>query len=70
MSKKKRQTPISAKLTKTPPKKPKNISRRSREYLTDNEIERLRKAARRAGRHGVRGHCCLSRHCFSAQKIY
>lgn len=48
------QTPISAKLKKTPPRKPKNADRRSREYLTDTEIERLRKAARNRGRHGIR----------------
>ncbi|OGT43324.1 MAG: hypothetical protein A3F13_02435 [Gammaproteobacteria bacterium RIFCSPHIGHO2_12_FULL_40_19] len=48
------QTPISAKLKKSPPRKPKNTDRRSREYLTDTEIERLRKAARSIGRHGVR----------------
>lgn len=54
MSKPKRQTPISAKLRKNPPRKPKNADRRSREHLTDIEIERLRKAARCIGRHGVR----------------
>jgi site-specific recombinase XerD len=54
MRKTKRQTPISAKLRKNPPKKPKNIDRRSREHLTDTEIERLRKAARSIGRHPLR----------------
>jgi type 1 fimbriae regulatory protein FimE len=54
MLKEKHQTPFSAKLIKTPPKKPKNTDRRSREYLTDGEIERLRKAARSIGRHGMR----------------
>jgi type 1 fimbriae regulatory protein FimE len=52
--KKNRQTPNSAKLKKIPPKKPKNIQCRSREYLTDVEIERLRKSARSIGRHGTR----------------
>lgn len=54
MSKEKHQTPISAKLKNTPPRKPKNTDRRSREYLTDAEIEKLRKAARNVGRHGIR----------------
>jgi len=54
MPKEKHQTPISAKLTNTPPKKPKNKDRRQREYLTNNEIDRLRKAARITGRHGIR----------------
>ena len=50
----KRQTPISAKLKNTPPRKPKNVNRRNREYLTDAEIETLRKAARNIGRHRIR----------------
>jgi len=54
MPKEKRQTPFSAKLKKKPPRKPKNTDRRSREYLTDGEIEKLRKAARNVGRHGMR----------------
>jgi type 1 fimbriae regulatory protein FimE len=54
MPKGKHQTPISAKLKKAPPRKPKNVDRRSREYLTDTEIERLRKAARSIGRNGIR----------------
>lgn len=33
-----------------PPTKPKNKDKRSREYLTQEEIERLRKAARKHGR--------------------
>lgn len=54
MKKTKRQTPISAKLKNLPPKKPKNIDCRSREYLTDFEVEKVRKAARSIGRHGHR----------------
>jgi type 1 fimbriae regulatory protein FimB/type 1 fimbriae regulatory protein FimE len=54
----KRQTPFSAKLVKksnaNPPQKPKNTDERQREYLTDAEIERLRKAALKVGRHGQR----------------
>jgi type 1 fimbriae regulatory protein FimB/type 1 fimbriae regulatory protein FimE len=50
----KRQAPISVKLKPTPPRKPTNRERRSREYLTDAEIEKLRKAARSLGRHGMR----------------
>lgn len=38
----------------TPPQKPTNRSRRSREYLTPDEVERLRKAASKLGRHGHR----------------
>jgi type 1 fimbriae regulatory protein FimE len=54
MPKRKSQLPISAKLEKIPPRKPKNTDRRSREYLTDTEIEHLRKTARSIGRHGLR----------------
>lgn len=53
MKKIKRKTSISAKKLK-PPIKPKNKDRRSREYLTENEIEQLRKAARKDSRHGFR----------------
>jgi type 1 fimbriae regulatory protein FimB/type 1 fimbriae regulatory protein FimE len=38
----------------TPPRKPRNAERRSREYLTPAEVERLVKAAERLGRHGHR----------------
>jgi type 1 fimbriae regulatory protein FimE len=48
------QLSISAKLSKQPPRKPKNKDCRSREYLTDMEIKKLRKAARNTGRHGIR----------------
>jgi len=54
MKKNQRQTPISAKLKTQPPKKPKNKSQRTREYLTESEIEKLRQAARQQGRHGHR----------------
>lgn len=58
MAKRTRQTPFSAKLAKAakaaPPIKPKNTERRQREYLTDSEIERLRKAASSSGRQGLR----------------
>jgi site-specific recombinase XerD len=37
-----------------PPRKPRNAERRSREYLTPAEVERLMKAAERLGRHGHR----------------
>ena len=36
------------------PKKPRNKDVRSREYLTDKEVEALMKAARNTGRHGHR----------------
>ena len=45
------QTPFSAKL---PPKRKMNSEYRSREYLSDNEIERLRKSARKNGRNSHR----------------
>jgi site-specific recombinase XerD len=50
----KTQTPISAKLLNQPPKKPKNLERRTREYLTHSEVEKLRQAAHQQGRHGHR----------------
>jgi integrase len=37
-----------------PPRKPKNSERRSREFLTEQEVERLRAAASKTGRHGPR----------------
>lgn len=37
-----------------PPAKPKNADVRSREYLTSKEVERLKNAAKAAGRHGFR----------------
>jgi type 1 fimbriae regulatory protein FimB/type 1 fimbriae regulatory protein FimE len=37
-----------------PPKKPKNDDVRGREYLTEEEVDRLRRAAGSAGRHGHR----------------
>jgi site-specific recombinase XerD len=37
-----------------PPKKPKNIERRSREYLTPTEIDTLISASKKAGRYGQR----------------
>jgi type 1 fimbriae regulatory protein FimE len=39
---------------KLPPTKPKNADVRPREYLTEREVERLMKAARKLGRHGHR----------------
>lgn len=54
MLKAKPQTPFSAKLKNHPPKKPKNAERRTREFLTEQEIECLRLAARQQGRHGLR----------------
>lgn len=39
---------------KFPPPKPKNADRRAREYLTSAEVDRLKRAARRVGRHGHR----------------
>ena len=48
------QTPFSAKLKNSPPKKLKNEAYRTREFLTEQEINQLRAAARRHGRHGHR----------------
>lgn len=38
----------------SPPQKPTNKSRRSREFLTEDEINKLMQAARKIGRHGHR----------------
>lgn len=54
MPKTKRQTPKTAKLKNLPPKKQKNIEQRTREYLTESEIEKLRLTAKKHGRHGHR----------------
>jgi type 1 fimbriae regulatory protein FimE len=48
------QTPFSAKLSNSPPKKLKNEAYRTREFLTEQEINQLRTAARQYGRHGHR----------------
>lgn len=45
------QSSFSAKL---PPKKPHNVTRRSREYLTAEEVDLLIRTARRQGRYGQR----------------
>ena len=39
---------------KCPPTKPRNVTRRSREYFTTEEVDRLIRAARRQGRYGQR----------------
>ena len=54
MLKTKHQSPFSAKLINRPPSKPKNKEQRQREYLTDSEVEQLRKAASQQGRNGLR----------------
>ena len=54
MSKKNTHLPFSAKLKNPPPKKLKNETYRTREFLTEQEINQLRTAARRHGRHGHR----------------
>lgn len=49
--------PMSTSLPATPslpPKKPKNSDRRTREYLTPDEVDRLIRAARKVGRHRSR----------------
>jgi hypothetical protein len=54
MSKKNTQTSFSAKLNNLPSKKLKNETYRTREFLTEQEINQLRADARRYGRHGHR----------------
>jgi len=58
MQKTKRQTPKTAKLSKKtisiPPIRQPNHQLRTREYLTTQEIDKLRKGARGVGRHGQR----------------
>lgn len=53
MRKKNSKPSISAKRPQ-PPIKPKNKDQRAREYLTQSEIEKLRRAARKHARHGHR----------------
>ena len=50
-SKKNRQASFSG---KSPPRKPRNCDVRPREYLTEDEVRQLMKAARSTGRHGHR----------------
>ena len=44
----------------SPPHKPKNIDRRSREHLSPKEMDRLINAARQVGRHGYRDATMIS----------
>ncbi len=46
--------PLAPLFGKVPPRKVPNSERRSREYLTDDEVEALMAAARKVGRHGHR----------------
>jgi site-specific recombinase XerD len=70
MMKSKRQIPFSAKSVKKspkrnskrsnqPPVKPKNQKQRTREYLSDQEINQLCKAAASIGRHPLRDHVII-----------
>jgi type 1 fimbriae regulatory protein FimB/type 1 fimbriae regulatory protein FimE len=47
------QLPFSEKLSK-PPRKPKNLDLRAREYLLSDEVEAMMRAAAKVGRHGSR----------------
>ena len=47
-------TPQPSFSVKRPPRKPTNASRRTREYLTPQEVDRVIAAARKMGRHAVR----------------
>ena len=54
-----------------PPRKPLNTDRRSREYLTPAEVERLIKAAELVGRHGHRdGTILLLSYLIDTQAAY
>jgi type 1 fimbriae regulatory protein FimB/type 1 fimbriae regulatory protein FimE len=48
------ETPQPSFSVKMPPRKPTNASRRTREYLTPQEVDRVIAAARKMGRHGGR----------------
>ena len=50
----KKRAPQSSNSAMLPPRKQKNTDLRSREYLSEHEIERLRKAAKKNERHGHR----------------
>ncbi|MCA9508351.1 MAG: tyrosine-type recombinase/integrase, partial [Myxococcales bacterium] len=65
------QTPKTAKLNK-PPRRQLNASRRTREYLTASEIEKLRQAAREQGRHPHRDEMLILlmfRHALRASEV-
>ncbi len=47
---------------KVPPRRVPNQARRSREYLTAKEVDRLMDAARKTGRHGHRDATLISGH--------
>lgn len=69
MSKEVKQVNVSAKL---PPRRPKNLDVRSREHLTSEEVEKLRKGARSVGRHRVRDDLIIFlmfRHAFRVKEI-
>src|SRR5450755_1551199 len=42
-----------------PPRRVSNASRRSREYLTPDEVEKLLQASSKIGRHGARDRCLI-----------
>ncbi|MFA6213318.1 MAG: tyrosine-type recombinase/integrase [Candidatus Obscuribacterales bacterium] len=75
MPKAKRQSPFSAKKKKlrpSPPVKPRNLDVRVREYLTPNEVKRLKEAAAKASRHGFRDSLLISmtyRHAFRVGEV-
>jgi len=71
----KRKTSKSAKIKKNknlPPLKPKNKDVRAREYLTEQEVEKLRKAARKYSRYGHRDDTLILlmfRHAFRVSEV-
>lgn len=55
-----------------PPKKPKNLAQRKREYLTEDEIHKLQKAATQQGRHPTRDEALILtmfRHAFRISEL-
>lgn len=62
-------TPFSAKSATPPPTKLKNKDQRQREYLTDPEVEQLRKAARQTGRHRLRDDTLMFRHGLRVSEV-
>ena len=65
------QSPFSAKLP-APPRKPKNLDVRGREYLLSDEVEAMMRAASKVGRHGQRDKALILltyRHGFRVSEI-
>lgn len=64
--------PFSEKLPSTPPRKPKNLDLRGKEYLLDEEVKAMMRAATKVGRHGQRDHALILlmyRHGFRVSEV-